>query len=448
MPNTYTELARQTLGAATGTVTFSSIPSGYTDLVLVANVTGIGNISAGAISIRFNSDTATNYSATYLMGNGSSATSGRASNDTRMIVASPTLNLGNNPFVNIVQIQNYSNTTTNKTVLSRSNIAATQVAAIVGLYRSTSAITSITYESYNSQTMSIGSTFSLYGIANADQGAAKATGGIITEDANYWYHTFGASGTFTPKQSLTCDVLVVAGGGGGGSYFGGGGGGGGLSYQTGRSVSATTNITVGGGGTATTAITVGGSGSNSVFDTITSNGGGGGGVGNNVSPTTGGSGGGGGGYGFTTGAAATQGNTGGATGYGFAGGNGGTTLFVGGGGGGAGSVGANFTGSGTSTYGGNGGAGFTSLSSWASTTGTGVGGGYAGGGGGGTRVGESLGAGTAVNGGGAGGFAANATNGIANTGGGGGGGGTGFNNNPVYIPGTGGSGIVIVRYAK
>ena len=162
---TYTPIARQVLASATGTVTFSAIPGTYTDLVLVTNIVGIGNISAGAISCRFNSDTATNYSATYLIGDGTSATSARASNDTRMIVASPALNLGNNHFVNIVQIQNYSNATTFKTVLSRSSIAGAQVAAIAGLWRKTpEAITSITYESYNSQTMSIGSTFTLYGI--------------------------------------------------------------------------------------------------------------------------------------------------------------------------------------------------------------------------------------------------------------------------------------------
>jgi hypothetical protein len=42
-------------------------------------------------------------------------------------------------------------------------------------------------------------TATLYGIANADQGAAKATGGIITEDSQYWYHTFGASSAFIPN---------------------------------------------------------------------------------------------------------------------------------------------------------------------------------------------------------------------------------------------------------
>jgi hypothetical protein len=444
MPNTYTELAKQTLGAATGTVTFSSIPSGYTDLVLVANVVGIGNISAGAISIRFNSDTATNYSATYLMGNGSSATSGRASNDTRMIVASPTLNLGNNPFVNIVQIQNYSNTTTNKTVLSRSNIAATQVAAIVGLYRSTSAITSITYESYNSQTMSIGSTFSLYGIANADLGSAKATGGIITEDSQYWYHTFGASGAFVPKQSLTCDVLVVAGGGGGSNGYGGGAGAGGVVYFASQSLTVGSyNCTIGSGGPGTTVVNgAGTSGVNSQFASLTASVGGGGGGAFLANGIAGGSGSGGGWAGTTvaTGGASTQTGTGATAFYGNAGGSSFSTALsataASGGGGGSGAVG----GTATSATGGNGGAGINTYSSWLSATGIGVSGFIAGGGGGvGTTTGGT--AGSGGGGTGASGGSGAGTAGVINTGSGGG----ATNDN---IARNGGSGLIIVRYAK
>jgi len=61
----------------------------------------------------------------------------------------------------------------------------------------------------------------------------KATGGTITSDATYWYHTFSANGTFTPLLSISgCEVLIVAGGGGGGygSAASGGGGAGGLLY--------------------------------------------------------------------------------------------------------------------------------------------------------------------------------------------------------------------------
>ena len=66
----------------------------------------------------------------------------------------------------IVQFMNYSNTTTNKTVLSRANNAATGTDAIVNLWRSTAAITSI-YVYVPSGNFATGSTFTLYGILAA-----------------------------------------------------------------------------------------------------------------------------------------------------------------------------------------------------------------------------------------------------------------------------------------
>lgn len=223
MPNTYVALATQTLSTAASSVTFSSISSSYTDLVLITSAKN----NTGAqyrLQLRFNGDTATNYSVTKLTGNGSTAVSSRASNATYAAILIGTI--GSTNFDNVItSIMNYSNTTTNKTVLSRGNETAAEVNAEVGLWRSTTAITSLTLDLEGGINFVAGSTFSLYGIANADLGAAKATGGIITEDANYWYHTFGASGAFITKQALTVDCLVIAGGGGGASRSGAGGGG-------------------------------------------------------------------------------------------------------------------------------------------------------------------------------------------------------------------------------
>jgi hypothetical protein len=61
---------------------------------------------------------------------------------------------------------NYSNATTNKTVLSKASNASNNVDAIVALWRSTAAITSITILG-NGQNYGIGSSFSLYGIKAA-----------------------------------------------------------------------------------------------------------------------------------------------------------------------------------------------------------------------------------------------------------------------------------------
>jgi hypothetical protein len=61
---------------------------------------------------------------------------------------------------------NYANTTTYKTVLSRANNSAAGTEAIVGLWRSSAAITSMTVLSETGN-IAIGSTFSLYGILAA-----------------------------------------------------------------------------------------------------------------------------------------------------------------------------------------------------------------------------------------------------------------------------------------
>jgi len=445
MPNTYTELRQTVVGTATPSVTFDiSSVSGYTDLVVIVSARSVFSAAEVAGFIRVGNgsiDTGSNYSRTRLLGTGSAASSARGTNLTAISWdAIPAGTSAAGTFgATIIQIMNYSNTTTNKTILIRSNEPNNYVAATVGLWRSTSAINQIQIYGDGGANLAVGTTVSLYGIANADLGAAKATGGIITEDSQYWYHTFGASGTFTPKQALTVDYLVVAGGGGGTAYTGGGGAGGlrctvtatggGGALESPLSLASGTPIavTVGGGGTRGTDGTgnSGSSGSNSIFSTITSTGGGGGG-GDDINGLTGGSGGGGG-----------DGGNGGnpTTNQGYAGGNA-TNAYGGGGGGGAGQVGAASWNGTTGTR--NGGNGVATIISGTSVT-------YGGGGGGGFRNGGTQGLG-GTGGGGNGGIITGAVNGspgTPNTGGGGGGG-----NATNLVGGNGGSGIVIVRYAK
>jgi hypothetical protein len=170
MPTTYEPIATTTLGSATGTVTFSSISGTYTDLILVTQLSA--STDSSAIEIRFNDDTASNYSITDLYGNGSSAGSARASNATfgylNYYVTPETATT--NSYNSIVNIMNYSNSTTYKTYLCRNNNAESGAAyggaeAIVGLWRNTNAITKITLTING--TFNSGSTFTLYGIKSA-----------------------------------------------------------------------------------------------------------------------------------------------------------------------------------------------------------------------------------------------------------------------------------------
>jgi hypothetical protein len=61
---------------------------------------------------------------------------------------------------------NYSNATTYKTIINRGNTASSTVITRSGMWRSTSAITSITVNNDASNYLA-GSTFTLYGIAAA-----------------------------------------------------------------------------------------------------------------------------------------------------------------------------------------------------------------------------------------------------------------------------------------
>lgn len=159
MASTYTPIATTTLGSSQSTVTFNSF-SGYTDLILIVN----GTCSAGSyFTLRFNSDTGTNYSNTELVGDGSSASSGRNANSNYMYIGAIRTTQTNI----LTQIQNYSNATTYKTVLSRTNNAATETKAVVGLWRNTAAITSIEVGTGGANTFQTGSTFTLYGIKAA-----------------------------------------------------------------------------------------------------------------------------------------------------------------------------------------------------------------------------------------------------------------------------------------
>ena len=260
-------------------------------------------------------------------------------------------------------------------------------------------------------------------------GAAAPTGGTITTHSTYTVHSFLTSSTFIVNgtgSGTTVDYLVVAGGGaGGGNAIPGGGGAGGLLSGTGHTVSAQSYpITVGAGGisnqgsgdNSTTK-----NGGNSIFDTYTSIGGGGGANGSGGLGLNGGSGGGACGYNQSYGT--------GTVGQGNAGARNSNPSYGAGGGGGAGETGFQPP----QGQGGPGGDGLqndfrTGSNVW-----------YAGGGGGSFWNSGNGGAGGQGGGGNGTGGAYAQSAGAANTGGGGGGGGQ-------NDYGTGGTGIVVIRY--
>jgi len=157
MTATYEKIATTTLGSTSSSVTFSTISGSYTDLVLVVNAQN--SSSDGNWRLQFNSDTGSNYSFTSLSGTGSATESVRYSNVTSIDCG---VSGNGNLATQIANIQNYSNTTTYKTALSRLSSSSRFVTANVGLWRNTNAITSIT--ALNDNSWVSGSTFTLYGI--------------------------------------------------------------------------------------------------------------------------------------------------------------------------------------------------------------------------------------------------------------------------------------------
>lgn len=427
------------ISSPAASITFSNIPQTYTDLKLVISARNNDTNGAGNIMMGFNGSTSS-FTNKFIQGGGS-GTAG-SSSVAQMIGDMDTAAETASTFNNIeVYIPNYRSSNYKSFIsdsVMENNATTAYQMLTANLWSNVSPITSIEITNRSAgKSFVSGSTFYLYGISNVTS-TTKATGGIVSSDGTYNYHMFPFSGTFTPTESITADVLVIAGGGGGGS-FGGGGGAGGFRAFTSQSLSSgiAYTATVGAGASGGASNGKGSNGGNSSFSgsgfsTVTSSGGGGGG-GYTIDPSTGGSGGGGGtqGGGTRLGAA---GNSGAYTPVeGYAGGDSYTASapYSAGGGGGASAAGSNGT---SSTPSGGGGSGSNSYSSWAAATGTGVGGYYAGGGGGfNGGVAGAGGAGTGATGGG--------SSATVNTGSGGGAGGNSAGG------GAGGSGIVIIRYA-
>ena len=169
MTATYDCIATTTLGSAQGSITFSSISGSFTDLVLVITPKQSTMSNYG---VQFNSDTGTNYSNTYIAGNGSAASSSRFSSAAQIRVSAQLYGTAaNNDGIMIMNFMNYSNTTTNKTMLSRTSLGGgsgdTGAGADVGLWRSTSAITSIYIFPLSGGNFNSGTTATLYGIKAA-----------------------------------------------------------------------------------------------------------------------------------------------------------------------------------------------------------------------------------------------------------------------------------------
>jgi hypothetical protein len=167
---TYEPIATTTIsGTSTNSVTFGSgntLPQTYTDLILICS----GSVTSQAdIGLQFNGDTGTNYSFTQIRGNGTAVSSSRATSQNYAWVdwAGFTTSEGQS----ITHIQNYTNTTTYKTTISKFGQAGNAIDSVITLWRgstgsATQAITKIDVKIVGAN-FGNGFTITLYGIAAA-----------------------------------------------------------------------------------------------------------------------------------------------------------------------------------------------------------------------------------------------------------------------------------------
>ena len=158
----YTPITTTTLASAAASYTFSSISASYTDLVLVIN--GMTTSNNATFRMQFNGDTAGNYSWTSIGATSGGAASYRAANSA--YVPFFIMNGGTLLYGATVNINSYSNTSINKTSIVRADAGNGEASLVTGLWRSTSAINSITILT-SAGNLSSGTTLSLYGITAA-----------------------------------------------------------------------------------------------------------------------------------------------------------------------------------------------------------------------------------------------------------------------------------------
>ena len=176
MAPTYKLIASNTLSSSAASVTFSSIPATYTDLILRISARLDSAQAADSMRIIINDDTNDNYSITYLQGNGSAASSARESgtgSGGRRILAPyiPAATSTANTFgSHELYFPNYTSTSARPVGqfgVQETNATAALLAVSANLYRGTSAISKFQIFDVGGSNFVSGSSFFLYGVKSS-----------------------------------------------------------------------------------------------------------------------------------------------------------------------------------------------------------------------------------------------------------------------------------------
>lgn len=175
MASSRTLIESQTLASAAASVTFSSIPATYTDLVVRVSARTTEAGPNELMIYTLNGNTGSNYSVTTLIGNGSTAVSNRTTSAANIRAGwqdgdTATANTFGSAEIYIPSYKSTQNKPISNFSVAENNsgtTADTYINANAGLFRITDAITSIAFATINGNNFKIGSTFYLYGIKNS-----------------------------------------------------------------------------------------------------------------------------------------------------------------------------------------------------------------------------------------------------------------------------------------
>ena len=172
MPVTYEPIASTLLGSATSSITFSSIPSTYTDLRLIISAGAASDSTRPSISLRFNGVFSAFYASNRLLSDGINANHNYGTGADRIVLGAGANPLVASPFSYIIDINNYADSTIRKCALAYvtailNDSSGGQFLMSTGRFESTNAISQIQIFDANNYNMSVGSRATLYGILRA-----------------------------------------------------------------------------------------------------------------------------------------------------------------------------------------------------------------------------------------------------------------------------------------
>ena len=169
MPVTNKMIAKNVLSVDAASVVFNTIPTSYTDLILLSSARTARALEVDVLEIEFNSVT-TGYSTIYMESSGTGASSGPFAElwcGLANGANSTATTFGNSE----CYIPNYNSTTLTKVVASTSTIenvnSVSYIHFVSGAWNNTAAITSIKVQSRVGSDLKAGSSFFLYGITKA-----------------------------------------------------------------------------------------------------------------------------------------------------------------------------------------------------------------------------------------------------------------------------------------